>query len=724
MNSLANTAFTIDFYANNAADPSAYGEGQSWLGCVSVITNELGDATFDVLLDAPTSAGEVVAATATEDWDVTHALSGETVGNTSEFSNAKVVNTRPVANAGGPYVVSEGMVVPFSAANSSDADAHALQYRWDFDSDGMWDTGWSDDPMAGYAWDDDWAGPVTLQVTDGELVDIDSADVTVNNVAPTAQVEGPSYGARGEPLGFTFNAIDVSPVDQAATFTYQITWGDGAVEEWEGSSLTSVEHVFVDEGQYTVELTAVDKDGGVSAPANTDVQISAAVQKDGTLLVGGTTAPDTISFSAGSVVVEIDEDADGTVDFTQRFVDVDQFVVFGLDGDDRIVVDSAVFVRATMIGGPGNDELTGGGGENVFDGGDGDDVVYGGPGSNLVIGGSGSDSYVPGGGNDEFTIRPGDATPATVAEDGRVAITLLPEVGVDPPDVSFVVTELPSQGVLEYGDVPVCVGDRLPGQSTLAFQPGAAREGAGADTFKFVVSTGVGAEQPSPEATVRIEIVEAVGENQVTIDSSGVVRIGGTSGDDDIVVTHTADGLNLRVIVNAQTQADGIALADVSEVRSWGRAGNDRIEIVDLALMAMIHGGIGDDELIGGAGDDLMFGGAGSDTITGAAGNDFLVGGAGADRLVGSAGHDILAADDVSYSLSRPELWAVLADWVFGEDEDEGTDESLLDESLLTTEDLDKLTGSSGSDWFIINLEDKITDFKSTNKDEDRITYV
>lgn len=49
--------------------------------------------------------------------------------------------------------------------------------------------------------------------------------------------------------------------------------------------------------------------------------------------------------------------------------------------------------------------------------------------------------------------------------------------------------------------------------------------------------------------------------------------------------------------------------------------------------------------------------------------------------------------------------------------------DEVLDEALLAA-GMDLLTGSSGSDWFIINQEDKVTDFKKMNKDEDMITYV
>ena len=55
LNSIPNTEFTLDFYANSVADPSGYGEGERWLGSTLVTTDAGGDATFDVLLPAATT---------------------------------------------------------------------------------------------------------------------------------------------------------------------------------------------------------------------------------------------------------------------------------------------------------------------------------------------------------------------------------------------------------------------------------------------------------------------------------------------------------------------------------------------------------------------------------------------------------------------------------------------------------------------------------------------
>jgi hypothetical protein len=77
LNSTATTAFTIEFFANDACDPSGFGEGQIFLGSTSVTTNNAGNASFSATL--PGSIGcRVVTATATDPG-----------GNTSEFSNCK-----------------------------------------------------------------------------------------------------------------------------------------------------------------------------------------------------------------------------------------------------------------------------------------------------------------------------------------------------------------------------------------------------------------------------------------------------------------------------------------------------------------------------------------------------------------------------------------------------------------------------------------------------------
>jgi hypothetical protein len=94
LNSIASANFTLEFFANQAADSLGYGEGQVFLGQASVTTNSSGDALFNVTFPLPPNV-TVVAATAI----------GPNSG-TSEFSAvANIVPTAPTAPPIGPTAV-------------------------------------------------------------------------------------------------------------------------------------------------------------------------------------------------------------------------------------------------------------------------------------------------------------------------------------------------------------------------------------------------------------------------------------------------------------------------------------------------------------------------------------------------------------------------------------------------------------------------------------------
>jgi hypothetical protein len=87
LNGQANTTFRIEFFSNSSADPSGYGQGQTYLGYTNVTTdangpndangNPSGSASFTVDLPIGNLAGQWLTATATDP-----------NGNTSEFSAA------------------------------------------------------------------------------------------------------------------------------------------------------------------------------------------------------------------------------------------------------------------------------------------------------------------------------------------------------------------------------------------------------------------------------------------------------------------------------------------------------------------------------------------------------------------------------------------------------------------------------------------------------------
>ncbi len=76
LNSRLSTAYRLEFFANDMADASGFGEGQTFLGFADVTTDTFGNAVFDVSFPF---AGSVNTVTAT---------ATDPSGNTSEFSHA------------------------------------------------------------------------------------------------------------------------------------------------------------------------------------------------------------------------------------------------------------------------------------------------------------------------------------------------------------------------------------------------------------------------------------------------------------------------------------------------------------------------------------------------------------------------------------------------------------------------------------------------------------
>ncbi len=74
------TTFRIEFFASNSADPTGFGQGQIFLGAVTVTTDASGKATISFTLPTRLASGQVISATATD-----------ALGNTSEFARNVIV---------------------------------------------------------------------------------------------------------------------------------------------------------------------------------------------------------------------------------------------------------------------------------------------------------------------------------------------------------------------------------------------------------------------------------------------------------------------------------------------------------------------------------------------------------------------------------------------------------------------------------------------------------
>ena len=117
LTSTPNTTFLIEFFANTVADPSGYGQGQTFIGSTSVVTGSSGSMNFTAQLAAAVPAGYYIAAKTTAP-----------DGNTSSYSAVRLVTSADADKDGMPdkYENAHG----FNPNNAADASLDA-------DGDGM-----------------------------------------------------------------------------------------------------------------------------------------------------------------------------------------------------------------------------------------------------------------------------------------------------------------------------------------------------------------------------------------------------------------------------------------------------------------------------------------------------------------------------------------------------------------------------------------------------------
>ncbi|GAB4529238.1 MAG: hypothetical protein Kow0063_06110 [Anaerolineae bacterium] len=169
----------------------------------------------------------------------------------------------PTADAGGPYTVNEAQELIFDGSGSGLLPI--IGYTWDF-GDGTSGSGAA--PSHTY---EDGPAQFTVQLTVNNILGrtaSDSADVTVNNLPPSADAGGPYTCQVNGSIQLSGTCDDPSPVD-AASLT--CTWAD-----FSGAALS--QPIFTcppNPGQVTVTLTATDKDGA-SAQDSTEVNVAGA----------------------------------------------------------------------------------------------------------------------------------------------------------------------------------------------------------------------------------------------------------------------------------------------------------------------------------------------------------------------------------------------------------------------------------------------------------------
>lgn len=176
----------------------------------------------------------------------------------------------PVANAGGPYTVTEGGSVALSGLASTGSN---LTYAWDFNGNGIYgETSTANGNETG-------AAPVfqpgtlhssttvSLRVTDDRgRTSTSVAAINITNVPPTASITGaPASSPEGTALSLTSNVSDPGPGD---TFSYawSVTKNGGAYAAGTGAVYSFTPN---DNGTYVVSVNVTDRDGGLGTASKT-----------------------------------------------------------------------------------------------------------------------------------------------------------------------------------------------------------------------------------------------------------------------------------------------------------------------------------------------------------------------------------------------------------------------------------------------------------------------
>ena len=204
--------------------------------------------------------GQVVAATSLSNFQV-NVTDGQLTLNFQNYNLAGLtiagVNLSRIG-AGSDQVVDEGKSVRFTGHAFT---AVGSTFTWDF-GDGTMTSG-TLTPVHTYQDNGTYTATLTAKDPSGNVIQ-DTAKVTVKNVAPTPNAQGPYASTSAAPIAFKATAIDPSSVDTASGFTFTWDFGDGTT----GTGATP-SHAYAKTGTYDVTLTARDKDGGVNTASIT-----------------------------------------------------------------------------------------------------------------------------------------------------------------------------------------------------------------------------------------------------------------------------------------------------------------------------------------------------------------------------------------------------------------------------------------------------------------------
>src|SRR5439155_18233646 len=174
--------------------------------------NVFGDAT-----GVTTSFTRDLPGTYTIQVKVTDSAGHESTASTNVTFN----DVQPTANAGGSQTGNEGTGVALHGSGNNTAGDAIVGYKWDLDNNGSFETtgqnvSFNPDLPGGYT--------VRLQVTDddGETA-VNSANITINDVAPTADAGPDQSSTPGQNLNFNGSAT-TAPGDSIVSYQWDFNY--------------------------------------------------------------------------------------------------------------------------------------------------------------------------------------------------------------------------------------------------------------------------------------------------------------------------------------------------------------------------------------------------------------------------------------------------------------------------------------------------------------------
>ena len=510
----------------------------------------------------------------------------------------RLINERPVANAGGPYVIAPGTALTLNGTGSVDPDGDSLTYLWDIKGDGIIDATTASPTI-----------PWTTLVSLGAISGVTTVKLEVRDPSGLSSLSSTSLQITG-PYRFTA-ATDSVPNN------YIVSTINGAVDirkvgtttNLAAPGLTAVTEVVIvgssDDETFLVQSPSRTMSFTIDGNLGIDI-----------VKVQGTALADTInvSSSSGRIIVQKTTGVPFYVSATSDYI-----VVLGSDGNDTLDARqvTAALTGLQLSGENGNDTLTGGLGNDAFVGGDGTDLLAEvGPGnvtltSDTQMIGHGTDSI----GTDIEAIKlTGDAGNNLLDASGFTRFGVLLDGGAG-DDTLRGTSKTDS---LVGGDGLDEVRQAVSGNATLS------------NTLLTLGTTpNTVADGLSSIEKVRLTGNETANKMDAT-NFSGSATLDGGTGNDTLI-----GGSGNDLIIGGP---DTIAIGVTDNDSLIGNGGNDTIK--GGAGADFIDGGDGNDGLAGGEGNDTMKGGNGNDTILGQGGNDSLRGGAGRDLIQGGQGKD------------------------------------------------------------------------------------